>query len=136
MATTTVLQNPTVSVGGNDLTDQCTAASLVRVIEQLEKTAFGSTNRSYTAGLENSTVTLSLYQSFATTETYDYLKSIVGTSTTVVIRATSAAKSVTNPEFTLTGCYLESLPIIAGSYGQLSTIDLNFVGGAYTVATA
>lgn len=136
MATTTLLQNPTVSVGANDLTDQCTAATLTRVIEQLEKTAFGSTNRSYTAGLENSTVTITLYQSFATTETYDYLKSIVGTSTNVVIRATSAAKSPTNPEFTLTGCYLESLPIINGSYGQLSTIDISFVGGAYSVATA
>ena len=109
---------------------------MTRVIEQLEKTAFGITNRSYTAGLENSTVTVTLYQSFAATETYDYLKGIVGTSTNIVIRATSSAKSPTNPEFTLTGCYLESLPIINGSYGTLSTIDLSFVGGAYSVATA
>jgi hypothetical protein len=136
MATTTLLQNPTVSVGANDLTDQCTAATFTRVIEQLEKTSFGSTSRSYTAGLENSTVTVTLYQSFAATETYDYLKSIVGTSTNVVIKATSAATSATNPQFTLTGCYLESLPIITGSYGQLSTIDLSFVGGTYSVATS
>ena len=136
MATSTYLQNPSVLINSVDVSDQTTSATFTRVIEQLEKTAFGSTSRSYTAGLENSTITLTLYQSFAATETYDYLKSIVGTSTNVVIRATSAAKSPTNPEFTLTGCYLESLPIIAGSYGQLSTIDLSFVGGTYSVATA
>jgi hypothetical protein len=32
----------------------------------------------------------------------------------------------------LTGCYLETLPIVNASLGELSTVDLTFTGGTYT----
>lgn len=134
MATSTYLQNPSVIINSVDVSDQCTSATFTRVIEQLEKTAFGSTNRSYTSGLENSTLTVTLYQSFAASETYATLAALVGTSVTVSVAPATGAQSSTNPKFTLTGAYLESLPLVAGSYGQLSTIDITFVGGAYSVA--
>jgi hypothetical protein len=35
----------------------------------------------------------------------------------------------------LTGCYLESLPVINASLGELSTYDLTFMGGALTLDT-
>jgi hypothetical protein len=76
-----------------------------------------------------------MYNSFAADQTYITLKALVGTQVTVKIRPTSAAISVTNPESTLTGAYLESLPIVNGQLGALDTIDITFTGGAYTVAT-
>ena len=136
MATSTYLSNPLVTVNAVDLSDQCTAAVLTRVIESLESTAFGQTNRSYVGGLENSTLTLTMYNSFAATETYATLKALVGTQTTVKIKPTSAATSATNPESTLTLTYLESLPIVNGQLGALDTIDITFTGGAYSVAVA
>jgi len=136
MATSTYLSNPVVTVNSVDLSDQCTAAVLTRVIESLESTAFGQTNRSYVGGLENSTLTLTMYNSFAVTETYATLKALVGTQTTVKIKPTSAATSATNPESTLTLTYLESLPIVNGQLGALDTIDITFTGGAYSVAVA
>ena len=136
MATSTYLSNPVVTVNSVDLSDQCTAAVLTRVIESLESTAFGQTNRSYVGGLENSTLTLTMYNSFAVTETYATLKALVGTQTTVKIKPTSAATSATNPESTLTLTYLESLPIVNGQLGALDTIDITFTGGAYSVAIA
>ena len=136
MATSTYLSNPVVTINAVDMTDQCTSAVLTRVIESLESTAFGQTNRSYVGGLENSTLTVTMYNSFAATETYATLKSLVGTQVTVKVRPTSAAVGATNPESTLTLAYLESLPIVNGQLGALDTIDITFTGGAYSVAIA
>lgn len=73
-----------------------------------------------------------MYQSYAASETYDTLKSLVGTTTTVIIKPSTAADGPTNPGFTLTGCYLETLPIVNASLGELSTVDITFTGGVYT----
>ena len=136
MATSTYLSNPVVTINAVDMSDQCTSAVLTRLIESLESTAFGQTNRSYTGGLENSTHTVTMYNSFAASETYSTLKALVGTQVAVKIKPTSAATSATNPESTLTGAYMESLPIVNGQLGALDTIDITFTGGAYSVAVA
>jgi hypothetical protein len=134
MPTSTYLSNPVVTVNAVDLTDQVSASTLTRVIEALESTSFGKTARVYVSGLENSTLTLTAYNSFVATETYATLSALVGTSTTVKIKPTSAAASATNPEFTLTGCYLETLPLVNAALGALDTIDITFTGGVYTVS--
>lgn len=129
MATSTYLSNPVVTVNSVSLTDQCTAATFTHRFDQLENTTFGQTNRSFQAGLNNSEVTLTLYQSYEASETYATLAALVGTTTTVTV-ADSAGGDV----FTLTGCYLTEMPVINATLGELSTIDITFVGGAYTVA--
>ncbi len=136
MATSTYLSNPVVTINSVDLTDQTTSAVLTRVIESLESTAFGSTSRVYTSGLENSSLTVTLYNSYATTETYATLKALVGTQLVVKVKPTSSATSATNPEHTLTNTYLETLPLVNGQLGALDTIDITFTGGVYSVATA
>ena len=136
MASSTYMSNPVISINSVDLSDQCTSAVLTRVIESLESTAFGQTNRSYVGGLENSTLTCTFLNSFQATETYATLKALVGVVTNVTLKPTSSATSATNPLSTLTGAYLESLPIVNGQLGALDTIDITFTGGAYTVAIA
>jgi hypothetical protein len=129
MATSTYLSNPVVTVNSVDLTDQCTAATFTHRFDQLENTTYGKTARTYQAGLGNHEVTLTLYQSYEATETYATLAAIVGTTTTVTV-SDSAGGDV----FTLTGCYLTEMPVINATLGELSTIDITFVGGVYTVA--
>jgi len=129
MALSTYLSNPVVTVNSVSLTDQCTAATFTHRFDQLENTTFGKTNRSYQAGLNNSEVTLTLYQSYEASETYATLAALVGTTTTITV-ADSAGGDV----FTLTGGYLTEMPVINATLGELSTIDITFVGGAYTVA--
>ena len=136
MATSTYLSNPLVTINAVDLTDQCTAATLTKTVEALESTSFGGVARVYVGGLQANEVTLTMYNSFATTETYATLSGLVGTSTNITIKPTSAATSATNPIFTITGAYLESLPIVNASLGELDTIDLTFQGGTYSVAIA
>ena len=136
MATSTYLSNPVVTINSVDLTDQTSSAVLTRVIEALESTAFGSSSRVYTSGLSNNTLTVTLYNSYAVTETYATLSTLVGTQFVVTIKPTSAATSATNPIHTLTGTYLETLPLINGPLGALDTIDISFAGGVYSVATS
>ena len=132
----TYLNNPTVTVNAVALTGQCTAATLERSVDSLEATAFGDTAHKYTGGLQSNTVTLTMYGSFAATETYATLSGLVGTTTNITLKPTSAATSSTNPTLTIQGCYLETLPILDGSYGTLMEIDVVFTGGTYSVATA
>jgi hypothetical protein len=137
MATSTYLANPSlVEINSVDLSDQCTSATLLNVIEALDQTAFGSTARTYTAGLANNEVTLTLYMSYASSETYATLNALVGTRTTVKIRPESGGASPTNPTLTLTDCYLESLPVANMALGELSTIDITLTGGTLTKVTA
>jgi len=136
MATSTYLSSPVLTINAVDLSDQCTAATLTKTVEALESTSFGGTARVYVGGLQANEVTLTLYNSFAASETYATLSGLVGTSTNITVKPTSAATSATNPIFTITGCYLESLPIVNASLGELDTIDLTFQGGTYSVAIA
>ena len=135
MASATYLSNPVLTINSVDLSDMCTAATLTYLVEALEDTAFGTNSRTYTAGLVNNEITLTMYASFAATETYATLFSLIGARTTVTLKPTSAADSATNPKFILTDCYLESLPVINASLGELSTYDVVFQGGALTIDT-
>lgn len=132
MATSIVLSSPVVTVNSVDLSDQATAAVFTQRYDQLEKTAFGSGSRVYTAGLGNHELTLTLYMSYAASETYATLKDLVGTETTVVVKPATGSESSTNPGFTLTGTFLAELPVVNMSLGELATCDITFSGGVYT----
>jgi hypothetical protein len=136
MATSVYLSNPSVTINSVDLSDQCTAATITYTVEALENTAFGSTARTYTSGLANNSITVTLYQSYAAAETEISVFSLVGTTTTLILKPASGAVSATNPSYTLTGAYLESHTPINASLGELSTIDLTFTGGTLAKATS
>ena len=134
------LSNPVVTINSVDLTSQCTSAVVNYVKEQLETTAFGDTARKFGAAtsisLENNSIEVELYQSYAAGETEATIYGLVGITTTVVVGPASGAASATNPIYTLTGCYLESHTPINASLGELSTVTLVFAGGDLTKATS
>lgn len=132
MATSTYLSNPVVTVNAVDLTDQCTAAVFTQRYDQLENTTFGKTSRTYQAGLGNHEVTLTLYNSYAATETFATLENVIGGLVNVIVKPASGSESATNPGFTLTGAILLEMPVVNATMGELSTIDVTFVGGVYT----
>ena len=140
MATSVYLSNPVITIGSVALTDQCTSATVNYVYEQLETTSFGDTARKYGAStitsLQNNSIEVELYQSYAATETEATIYGLVGIITNVIVAPASGAASATNPIYTLTGCYLESHTPINASLGELSTITLTFAGGALTKAVA
>ena len=140
MATSVYLSNPSETVNSVDLRDQCTSATLNYVYEQLETTAFGDTARKYGAStvtsLQNNSVEIELYQSYAGSETEATIYGLVGIQTNIVLAPATGVASATNPIYTLTGAYLESHTPINASLGELSTITLTFTGGVLTKAVA
>lgn len=136
MATSTYLSNPTVTVNAVALTGFATAATLTRTNTAQDTTVFGNTARVYSATIEDNELTVSLYMTYGASETYATLAALVGTATTVIVKPTSSATSATNPAFTLTSTYLEALPVLNATLGEISSIDITFKGGTYTAATS
>jgi hypothetical protein len=136
MATSTLLSNPHVLIGSVDISDQCTAATFNVNYSQLTATSFGDVDNKYVKGLGDHSLTLSMYGSFAASETWATLKSLVGTAVTVIVSpaapTTPGTYSATNPGLTLTGTFLASLPIVF-ALDTLTTMDIEFTGGVYTV---
>ena len=138
MATSTYLSNPDVLIGAVNVSDQCTSVQLNYTVEALESTAFGGTARVYTAGLQSNELTLTMYASYAASESYATLSTLVGTQIATIIVSPSAPStpgtySATNPGFTISGGYLETLPVMNASLGTLATMDIVIRGGTYTV---
>jgi hypothetical protein len=134
MATVTYLSNPTVTVtspSAMTLTDHCSAATLTLTAEALENTAFGQTSRTFTAGLFSNELTLTLFQSYGATEVETMLNSMFGVASTLVVSPAGASETPSNPEYTLTGCYLETVTPIMATVGELSVVEATFKGGTY-----
>ena len=143
MATTVYLSNPALNINSVNLTDEATSAVLTFSLEQLETTAFGDTARKYggsaVTSLQNNTFEVTLYQSYAATETEATIYGLVGIQTTIEVSPTAAGlatPAADAPKYTLTGAYLESHTPINASLGELSTITLTFTGGTLTKAVA
>lgn len=143
MATTVYLSNPALTINNVNLTDQATSAVLTYNYEQLETTAFGDTARKYggssVTSLQNNTFEVTLYQSYAATETEATIYGLVGIQTTIVVSPTAAGlvtPAADAPKYTLTGAYLESHTPINASLGELSTITLTFTGGSLAKAVS
>jgi hypothetical protein len=136
MPTTTLLSNPHVLINAVDMSDQCTAATFSIDYAQLTATAFGDVDNKYVKGLGDHSLTLSFYGSFAASETWATLNTLVGTTFTVIVSPaappTPGAYLPTNPGMTLTGTFLSSLPV-AFSLGELNTMDIICTGGVYTL---
>ena len=137
MASSTYLSNPgEVLIGVVDVTDQCTAATFTYEVDTLENTAFGQTALTNVGGLENNTLTLTMYMSYASAETYATLQPLVGTQVTVSVKPGAGAASATNPKQVFTTTFLASLPVVNATLGELSTVDIEFVGGSYSEVTS
>jgi hypothetical protein len=143
MATTVYLSNPALTINSVNLTDQATSAVLSFVYESLETTAFGDTARKFggssVTSLQNNTFEVTLYQSYATSETEATIYGLVGIQTTITVSPTAAGlvtPTADSPKYTLTGAYLESHTPINATLGELSTITLTFTGGTLAKAVS
>jgi hypothetical protein len=109
-------------------------------MSNLETTSFGDTARKFggaaVTSLQNNSIEVELFQSYAASETEATVFDLVGVTTTLIVAPASGTATATNPIYTLTGCYLESHTPINASLGELSTITLTFAGGDLTKATS
>jgi len=125
-----------ISIGGTDFSDSLAAVTLDISREQLETTSFGNTARTYIAGLEDASVTLSFHQDFASGSVDEFVNSNLGGTVAVVIKPTSASVSSTNPSYSFDALVVQSTPF-SSNVGDLATQDLTWpVSGGVTRGTA
>ena len=137
MATSTYLSNCKVMIGATtatvDISDQCQGAVVTIGYDQLSSDSYGKNYHSNVAGLQANEITLDLYASFAASETYATLKSLVGTGTVAITITPDpiAAVSATNPALTFENMFIASLPLTT-AVGALGTYSITASGGSYT----
>jgi len=132
MATTTFLSNATVLIGAVDVSDQCKSVMLTVGYDPLENTTMGSNGHTFTQGLQNVEVTLTMYNSYGATEVEATLFAAVGAgNTTLVISPSGSTESATNPEYTITNAMLASFTPVSSVVGELSEVEAVFTGGTF-----
>ena len=125
-----------ISIGGTDFSDSLAAVTLDISREQLEITAFGDSARRYIGGLQDSSVTLSFHQDFASGSVDEFMFDNLGGTVAVIIKPTSGAVSSSNPSYSFNALVVQSTPF-SSNVGDLATQDLTFpVDGAITRGTA
>lgn len=131
-----ILNNALITVNAVVLSTRSNQVELDFTIEAKEATAFGDTGRKYVGGLQNNKCTIDFMQDFAAANVEASIYPLVGTTTTLIIRKDSGAVAVTNPTYTLTGCFLESHTPVAGGVGEMMMTKLVFIGGTLVKTTA
>ena len=125
-----------ITIGGTDFSDSLAAVTLDVSREQLEITAFGDSARRYIGGLQDSSVTISLHQDFASGSVDSTIWSNLGGTVAIVVKPTSGAVSATNPSYSFNALVVQSTPF-ASNVGDLATMDVTWpVDGAITRGTA
>lgn len=131
-----VLTDASITINSIALSDHANSVTLNYEVDSIEVTSFGDTGHKFAGGLQNVSCEIALMQDFAAASVEATVYGLVGTTTTVVIKPTSAAVGATNPSYTLTGTFLAAHTPIAGGVGELSTTTLSFTGGSLAKATS
>jgi len=131
-----VLTDASVTVNSVDLSSYVTSVTLNYEKDSVEVTAMGSSGHVFTGGLQNNTLDITFNQDFAATKVAATLDALIGTTTTVVVKPTSAAVSATNPSYTMSNAFLAATQPVAGSVGDLAAMSVSFTGGTIVKAVA
>lgn len=130
------LTDASITINSVLLSDHANSVSVNYEIDSVEATGFGSGGHIFIGGMQNNSVEISLMQDFAASKTEATVYGLVGTTTTLIIKPTSAATGATNPAYTITGTFLAAHTPVAGAVGELSTTTLSFTGGVISKAVA
>ena len=125
-----------ITVNSVDISSFVTSGTWTEQFDELETTAMGDSRRTMIAGLGSGSISLELHQSFAASETYATLDSLLGTVTTVTFTPTSSAVGTDNPKKSVDVLCTE-LAFVDGAVGDLSTISVTWpMTGPVTTVTS
>jgi len=131
-----VLTDASISINAISLGDHSNSVTVNYEIDSIETTSFGSTGHIFTGGLQNLTVDITLMQDLAASSVEATIYPLVGTTTTLAIKNSTAATSATNPLYTISNAYLAAHTPVAGGVGELALTSLSFTGGTIVKTTS
>ncbi|MGA9851841.1 MAG: radical SAM protein [Gammaproteobacteria bacterium] len=121
-----VLDNAQVLIDSVDLSAYVKQVSISYKAGALDNTAMGDTTKSSMGGLLDWSMSIDFFQDFGSETVDATLFPLIGTTTTIDVKAVSGARSATNPSFTGT-CLVESYEPLSGSVGQEAMTKLSLV---------
>jgi hypothetical protein len=132
VATTTYLSQPhSITIGGVDLTDQCSEITFTLGSNPLTSTAFGDTGERMVAGLQTVEGSITLYASYGAGEVEATLFAEVGQgNTSIVVTHDAGAISASNPEYQISNTMIADVPS-AMTVGELQVYNVSFSGGSF-----
>jgi hypothetical protein len=135
-----VLTNAYVTINSVNLSDHVSSVTLTTSDDIVETTAFGSTARTRVAGLADNSVALEFQQDYAVSSVEATINatgsSLVGTTTTIVVKPNGATTAADNPSYTFTALVSEWTPL-SGAVGELATASVTWpISGAITKAVS
>lgn len=130
-----VLTNALLTINAVDLSTKGNSVSLNYEVDSVEVTAFGMSGHQFAGGLQNNSCEITLMQDYAASLTEATIFPLVGTTTTLIIRADSGVVSATNPTYTISNAFLAAHTPVAGAIGELMITTLSFTGGTLVKTT-
>ena len=131
-----VLTDADITVNGVVLSNRANSVTLNYEIDSVESTAFGSIGHKFVGGLQNNSLEIEFQQDFAAANVEATVYPLVGATTSVTVRASSAATSATNPLYTLSGTFLAAHTPVAAAVGEMAMTSLSFTGGTLVKTTS
>ena len=131
-----VFTDGSVTVNSVDLSDHIASVTINRTFDEVETTSISDSARTRIGGLEDGDVQLEFHQDFAASSVNATVYPLIGSTTSVVVKATSGSVSSTNPSYTAT-CLVTEWPIIDAATGELASSSVTWpVSGGWTEATS
>jgi hypothetical protein len=132
-----VLTNAFVTINAVNLSDHIASVTLTTSDDVIETTAFGSTARTRIGGLGDNSVALEFHQDYAAANveaTINSTPSLIGTTTTIVVKPNGATTAADNPSYTFTALCSEWTPL-NGAVGESATASVTWpISGEVTKA--
>jgi hypothetical protein len=121
----TVLRDGYLTLNGVDLSDWVKSITIKDDVEAQDVTTMGATAKVEAPGLFAPGLSVTFKQDRANSAVDQTLAALRGTTTAVVIRAASAAKGATNPEWGAT-VFIKSYSPISGNVGEYEDAQVEF----------
>ena len=131
MATTYLSQPASLTIGGVQLADQCSAVTLTLGQNPLVSTAFGDGGERMVGGLQTVEGTITLYVDYGANSVENTVAAELGQGdTAIIIRKDAGAPGADNPEWTISNTMIANYPITY-QVGELQVAEISFSGGTW-----
>lgn len=126
-----------IEIGSTSIALNCNNVTIELGQDALDATVMGNTGRKMVGGLQSVNVSATVFLEYGSSSVEALIYAEVGQGdTTLVIRPSSAAAAVGNPEFTITNCMIATYSPVSTTVGDLSTMTLTATAGTWVRATS
>jgi hypothetical protein len=126
-----------IEIGSTSIALNCNNVTIELGQDALDATVMGNTGRKMVGGLQTVNVSATVFLEYGNSSVEALIYAEVGAGdTTLVIRPSSAAVGVGNPEFTITNCMIATYSPVSTTVGDLSTMTLTATAGTWVRATS